>query len=134
MNSILEDISKRSCDKGINENELASLQSILVKLLSHYEGLEDVLALVSFFSAYFLVSFLFTLALFFFSFIQSIPYNLNGSIVLFVFGCYSLSRLLYHILATYGNFFTKMYFVESFSWDPRCNVRGLTKSCHYAYP
>ncbi|KAL5548438.1 hypothetical protein UlMin_003669 [Ulmus minor] len=39
---ILEGISKRTCGEGTAEDEQASLQSILVKLLSHYERIEDV--------------------------------------------------------------------------------------------
>ncbi|KAL5548420.1 hypothetical protein UlMin_003651, partial [Ulmus minor] len=42
---ILEGISKRTCGEGTAEDEQASLQSILVKLLSHYERIENVFAL-----------------------------------------------------------------------------------------
>ncbi|KAK6946976.1 Vacuolar protein sorting-associated protein 35 [Dillenia turbinata] len=42
---ILEDILKRSGEKGAGENESACLQSILMKLLSHFNNLESILAL-----------------------------------------------------------------------------------------
>ncbi|KAJ7963774.1 UPF0505 protein C16orf62-like [Quillaja saponaria] len=45
LNTILEGISERAWNKGINEDELASLQSILLKLLSFFKCLEDVFAL-----------------------------------------------------------------------------------------
>jgi hypothetical protein len=48
LNTILEGISNRACNKVVTEDELASLQTILVKLLTHFKGLEDVLALVCF--------------------------------------------------------------------------------------
>ncbi|KAK9269685.1 hypothetical protein L1049_001463 [Liquidambar formosana] len=45
LNAILEGILKRACSKEISETEMASLQSIFVKLLSHFKDLEDVFAL-----------------------------------------------------------------------------------------
>ncbi|XP_042519165.1 VPS35 endosomal protein sorting factor-like [Macadamia integrifolia] len=42
---ILDGISDRACNKGVAENELGSLQTIFIKLLSHFEDLNDVLAL-----------------------------------------------------------------------------------------
>ncbi|XP_024158297.1 VPS35 endosomal protein-sorting factor-like isoform X1 [Rosa chinensis] len=48
LNSILEGISNRACSQGIAEDELTTLQSILVKLLSYYEDLQDVIAMTPF--------------------------------------------------------------------------------------
>ncbi|KAF3453419.1 hypothetical protein FNV43_RR03859 [Rhamnella rubrinervis] len=45
LSTVLEGISKRACNKGPTEDELGSLQSILVKLLSYYDGLQEILAL-----------------------------------------------------------------------------------------
>uniref|UniRef100_A0A6N2MNY5 Uncharacterized protein n=1 Tax=Salix viminalis TaxID=40686 RepID=A0A6N2MNY5_SALVM len=45
LKTILEGISKRACHKEIHEDELESLESILMKLLSHFTDLNDVLAL-----------------------------------------------------------------------------------------
>ncbi|PON91931.1 Suppressor of white apricot protein [Trema orientale] len=45
LNIILEGISKRACSKGTAEDEQSSLQSILVKLLSHHNRIEDMFAL-----------------------------------------------------------------------------------------
>ncbi|GKV38764.1 hypothetical protein SLEP1_g46642 [Rubroshorea leprosula] len=45
LDTILERISELACGKEIVEDELASLESILVKLLSHFKDLEDVFAL-----------------------------------------------------------------------------------------
>ncbi|EXB66322.1 hypothetical protein L484_008062 [Morus notabilis] len=45
LNIILEGISRRACSTGTAEDEQASLQSILVKLLSHHNRIEDVVAL-----------------------------------------------------------------------------------------
>ncbi|GMY31180.1 VPS35 endosomal protein sorting factor-like isoform X1 [Fagus crenata] len=45
LNTILGGISKRAYNKGVTEDELANLQSILVKLLTHFKGLEDVFSL-----------------------------------------------------------------------------------------
>ncbi|KAJ6298485.1 hypothetical protein OIU76_019605 [Salix suchowensis] len=45
LKTILEGISKRSCHKEIHEDELESLESVLMKLLSHFTDLNDVLAL-----------------------------------------------------------------------------------------
>ncbi|XP_059443996.1 uncharacterized protein LOC132175919 isoform X2 [Corylus avellana] len=45
LNTILGGISNRACNKVVTEDELASLQTILVKLLTHFKCLEDVLAL-----------------------------------------------------------------------------------------
>ncbi|KAJ4975936.1 hypothetical protein NE237_001042 [Protea cynaroides] len=42
---ILDGISDRACNKGVAESELDSLQSIFIKLLSHFDNLNDVLAL-----------------------------------------------------------------------------------------
>ncbi|KAG8502780.1 hypothetical protein CXB51_000578 [Gossypium anomalum] len=46
LNTILEGISKLASDKVLAEDELASLQSILVKLLSHFKDLEHVFSLI----------------------------------------------------------------------------------------
>ncbi|CAJ1971428.1 unnamed protein product [Sphenostylis stenocarpa] len=48
LNSILEGISNRAWNKGVTEDEMLSLQSLMVKLLSHFERLEDVFSLVQF--------------------------------------------------------------------------------------
>ncbi|XP_038898827.1 VPS35 endosomal protein-sorting factor-like isoform X3 [Benincasa hispida] len=48
IKTILEAISQRTCNKGIDENGVLSLQSIVGKLLSHYQHLEDVFALSHF--------------------------------------------------------------------------------------
>ncbi|KAE8646062.1 VPS35 endosomal protein sorting factor-like isoform X1 [Cucumis sativus] len=48
IKTILEGISQRSCNKEIDENGVLSLQSILGKLLSHYQSVEDVFALSHF--------------------------------------------------------------------------------------
>ncbi|XP_040988402.1 VPS35 endosomal protein-sorting factor-like isoform X3 [Juglans microcarpa x Juglans regia] len=45
LNTILGGILNRACNKGVAEDELASLQTILMKLLNHFKGLEDVFAL-----------------------------------------------------------------------------------------
>ncbi|KAK7300034.1 hypothetical protein RJT34_10865 [Clitoria ternatea] len=45
LNTILEGISKRARNKGVTEDEMPSLQSLLVKLLSHFKCLEDVFSL-----------------------------------------------------------------------------------------
>ncbi|KAJ0102793.1 hypothetical protein Patl1_04144 [Pistacia atlantica] len=45
LNTILEGISERACCKEIVEDEVVGLQSILMKFLSHFRNLEDVLAL-----------------------------------------------------------------------------------------
>lgn len=45
---ILESISKWAYKKGMVEDELACLQSIMVKLVSHFKDLEDIIALVFF--------------------------------------------------------------------------------------
>lgn len=45
LKTILEGISKRACHKEIHEDELEGLKSILMKLLSHFTDLHDVLAL-----------------------------------------------------------------------------------------
>ncbi|XP_043688479.1 VPS35 endosomal protein-sorting factor-like isoform X2 [Telopea speciosissima] len=42
---ILDGISDRACNKGVAESELGTLQSIFIKLLSHFDDLNDVLAL-----------------------------------------------------------------------------------------
>lgn len=46
LNAILEGISKRAYSKDTAVDEQASLQSILVKLLSHHKRIEDMVALV----------------------------------------------------------------------------------------
>ncbi|MBA0606684.1 hypothetical protein Godav_019116, partial [Gossypium davidsonii] len=46
LKTILEGISKLASDKVLAEDELASLQSILVKLLSHFKDLEHVFSLL----------------------------------------------------------------------------------------
>ncbi|TYG51245.1 hypothetical protein ES288_D10G242500v1 [Gossypium darwinii] len=46
LKTILEGISKLASDKVLAEDELASLQSILVKLLSHFKDLEHVFSLI----------------------------------------------------------------------------------------
>ncbi|CAK9309602.1 unnamed protein product [Citrullus colocynthis] len=48
IKTILEAISQRTCNRGLDENGVLSLQSILGKLLSHYQHLEDVFALSHF--------------------------------------------------------------------------------------
>ncbi|TKY57323.1 UPF0505 protein C16orf6 [Spatholobus suberectus] len=45
LNTILEGISKRAWNKGVTEDEMPSLQSLVVKLLSHFKCLEDVFSL-----------------------------------------------------------------------------------------
>ncbi|GMJ05078.1 hypothetical protein like AT1G50730 [Hibiscus trionum] len=45
LKTILEWVSKLASDKVLTEDELASLQSILVKLLSHFKDLEHVFSL-----------------------------------------------------------------------------------------
>ncbi|KAL9441648.1 hypothetical protein AB3S75_020195 [Citrus x aurantiifolia] len=45
LNTILEGISERACKKEIVDNDVAGLQSILMKILSHFKDLEDVFAL-----------------------------------------------------------------------------------------
>lgn len=45
LNTILEGISKRAWNKGVVEDEMLSLQSLVVKLLSHFKHLEDVFCL-----------------------------------------------------------------------------------------
>ncbi|XP_057977457.1 uncharacterized protein LOC131164347 [Malania oleifera] len=45
LDTILEGISKRACERGISENELGGLQSIFLKVLSHFTDVEDVFAL-----------------------------------------------------------------------------------------
>ncbi|XP_050138630.1 uncharacterized protein LOC126614962 isoform X1 [Malus sylvestris] len=45
LSSILEGISKRACTKGIADDELATLQSILVKLLSYCKDIEDIFSM-----------------------------------------------------------------------------------------
>lgn len=46
LDAILEGVSKRACNKEIDESELGSLQSIFSKLLAHFNNLEDIFALV----------------------------------------------------------------------------------------
>ncbi|XP_019456612.1 PREDICTED: UPF0505 protein C16orf62 homolog isoform X1 [Lupinus angustifolius] len=45
LSTILEGISQRARNKGVTEDEMPSLQSLLVKLLSHFKCLEDVFSL-----------------------------------------------------------------------------------------
>ncbi|KAK7320363.1 hypothetical protein VNO77_29773 [Canavalia gladiata] len=45
LNTILEGILERAWNKGITEEEMLSLQSLLVKLLTHFNSLEDVFSL-----------------------------------------------------------------------------------------
>ncbi|KAK7276870.1 hypothetical protein RIF29_18016 [Crotalaria pallida] len=45
LNTILEGISELARNKGVTEDEMPSLQSLLVKLLSHFKCLEDVFSL-----------------------------------------------------------------------------------------
>lgn len=61
LNTILEGISERACKKEIVDNDVAGLQSILMKILSHFKDLEDVFALV-----FFSLDFCFLLSLFIF--------------------------------------------------------------------
>lgn len=46
LNTILGGILNRAHNKVVTEDELTSLQTILVKLLSYFKGAEDVFALV----------------------------------------------------------------------------------------
>ncbi|WVY89214.1 hypothetical protein V8G54_034728 [Vigna mungo] len=48
LNAILEGISNRALNKRVTEDEMLSLQSLIVKLLSHFKHLEDVFSLVHF--------------------------------------------------------------------------------------
>ncbi|KAK0601095.1 hypothetical protein LWI29_021278 [Acer saccharum] len=48
LKTILEGISERACNKEIVEDEVVGLQSILMKLLSHFKDLEDLFALCHF--------------------------------------------------------------------------------------
>ncbi|XP_061342230.1 uncharacterized protein LOC133288485 isoform X2 [Gastrolobium bilobum] len=48
LNTILEGISERALNGGVTEDEMPSLESLLVKLLSHFKHLEDVLSLSHF--------------------------------------------------------------------------------------
>lgn len=45
LESILDGIFERTLDDEIGENELSSLQSILLKLLNHFDNLEIILQL-----------------------------------------------------------------------------------------
>ncbi|KAL3352555.1 hypothetical protein AABB24_020514 [Solanum stoloniferum] len=45
LDSILDGIFERTLDEEIGENELSSLQSILLKLLNHFDNLENILRL-----------------------------------------------------------------------------------------
>lgn len=56
LSVILDGILKRAETKRADENELESLQSILVKLVDHFDGLEDAFALVIYFLKYILVT------------------------------------------------------------------------------
>jgi hypothetical protein len=46
LDIILRGISERASNGGVTVNEMSSLQSLMVKLLSHFECLEDVFCLV----------------------------------------------------------------------------------------
>lgn len=48
LSIILEGVSERACIKGIAENELATLESIFIKLLTHFNNLEDAFSLSHF--------------------------------------------------------------------------------------
>ncbi|KAK4343998.1 hypothetical protein RND71_037092 [Anisodus tanguticus] len=48
LDSILDGIFERTSDEEIGENELSSLQSILLKLLNHFDNLENILQLVDY--------------------------------------------------------------------------------------
>ncbi|KAH7842024.1 hypothetical protein Vadar_000616 [Vaccinium darrowii] len=48
LNMIMDGIVKRACNEGIAENELISLQSIFLKLLAHFNNLEDIFTLSHF--------------------------------------------------------------------------------------
>ncbi|KAH7544413.1 hypothetical protein JRO89_XS15G0163600 [Xanthoceras sorbifolium] len=48
LKTILEGISERACNKEIFEDEVVGLQSILMKLLSHFKDLDDLFALSHF--------------------------------------------------------------------------------------
>ncbi|XP_052735898.1 uncharacterized protein LOC108338455 isoform X2 [Vigna angularis] len=48
LNAILEGISNRALNKRVTEDEILSLQSLILKLLSHFKHLEDVFSLVQF--------------------------------------------------------------------------------------
>lgn len=48
LNTILNSVFERACNEEITENEMASLQSVLVKLLGHVKNLEDIFLLVGF--------------------------------------------------------------------------------------
>lgn len=45
LNTILNSVFERACYEEITENEMASLQSVLVKLLGHVKNLEDIFLL-----------------------------------------------------------------------------------------
>jgi hypothetical protein len=46
LDALLDDIVSLARDKFLSEEEQASLQSIILKLLSHFENLQEVLPLV----------------------------------------------------------------------------------------
>ncbi|KAK7385975.1 hypothetical protein VNO78_31989 [Psophocarpus tetragonolobus] len=48
LNTILEGISKRAWNKGVTEDEMPSLQSLVVKILFHFKCLENVFSLDQF--------------------------------------------------------------------------------------
>ncbi|CAL5335658.1 unnamed protein product [Camellia sinensis] len=48
LHVILDGIAKRACNEGIAEIELTSLQSIFLKLLAHFNNLEDIFSLTHF--------------------------------------------------------------------------------------
>lgn len=58
LNAILEGISNRALNKRVTEDEMLSLQSLIVKLLSHFKHLEDVFSLVGSNSILYLIIFL----------------------------------------------------------------------------
>jgi len=63
LNAILEGISSRALNKRVKEDEMLSLQSFIVKLLSHFKHLEDVFSLVGSNNILYLIIFLFYLSL-----------------------------------------------------------------------
>ncbi|XP_027061538.2 uncharacterized protein [Coffea arabica] len=48
LNTILNEIFERLCAKGIDKNALSGLQSFLLKLVTHFDHLEDILSLSHF--------------------------------------------------------------------------------------
>lgn len=48
LSSILSEIFERLCSEVVTEDELANLQSIIVKLVTHFDDMKQVFDLVSF--------------------------------------------------------------------------------------